>query len=277
MRFAINVPNFGPFGDPVILADLAHLADDAGWDGMFIWDHVLWIDPENHPVAEPWVSLAAMAAATSRIRIGPMVTPLPRRRPWQVARQAVTLDQLSGGRLVLGVGIGGDWFGDYSRFGEPADDRTHGQQLDEALDVICGLWSGEPFSYSGAHYSVRETQFLPCPQQRPRIPIWVAGVWPGTKPFRRAARYDGVTVIFRDESRPAGPDDVRAMAAYIAQHRTAPEPIDIVLAGAPRAEEEYRALAEAGVTWYQIGYMAEHTVDMVREEVRRGPPRLDRG
>lgn len=276
MRFAINVPNFGPFGDPTVLAELARLAEDAGWDGMFIWDHVLWIDSENHPVAEPWVSLAAMAAATSRMRIGPMITPLPRRRPWQVARQAVTLDQLSGGRLNLGVGIGGDWFGDYSRFGEPTDNRVHGEQLDEALDLLCGLWSGETFSYSGAHYTVRETQFLPRPRQLPRIPIWVAGVWPGTKPFRRAARYDGVAPIFRDESRPPAPDDVRALAAYIAQHRSAAEPFDIVLAGAPRADAEYQALAEAGVTWYQIGYMTEHPLDMVREEVRRGPPQISR-
>jgi alkanesulfonate monooxygenase SsuD/methylene tetrahydromethanopterin reductase-like flavin-dependent oxidoreductase (luciferase family) len=244
---------------------------------MFIWDHVIWLDPENHPVAEPWVSLAAMAAATTRIRIGPMVTPLPRRRPWQVARQAVTLDQLSGGRLNLGVGIGGDWFGDYSRFGEPADDRTHGQQLDEALDIICGLWSGETFSYSGEHFSVRETQFLPRPQQRPRIPIWVAGLWPGTKPFRRAARYDGVVPIAREEGRLFTPDEIRAMAAYIAQHRSAAEPIDIVIGGPPLEAEQCQALAEAGVTWYQYSFTREHSAELVREHIRRGPPQLARG
>jgi alkanesulfonate monooxygenase SsuD/methylene tetrahydromethanopterin reductase-like flavin-dependent oxidoreductase (luciferase family) len=213
-----------------------------------------------------------MAAATARIRIGPMVTPLPRRRPWQVARQAVTLDQLSGGRLNLGVGIGGDWFGDYSRFGEPADDRTHGQQLDEALEVICGLWSGEPFSYQGAHYSVRETQFLPRPRQRPRIPIWVAGRWPGTKPFQRAARYDGVAALAREDGKDLTADEVRAIAAYIAGQRAAAEPIDIVLVGARLESKEYRSLAEAGATWYQVGFSWADSADHVREQIRRGPP-----
>src|SRR5690242_3610271 len=116
MRFAINVPNFGPFADPRAVVELAQAADAAGWHGFFLWDHVLWTNPEPLPVADPWVTLAAIAQATEQIRIGPLVTPLPRRRPWQVAREAATLDALSGGRVTLGVGIGGDWFGDYSHF-----------------------------------------------------------------------------------------------------------------------------------------------------------------
>lgn len=273
MKFAINVPNFGAFGDPRLIAGLAREAEANGWDGMFIWDHVMWTHPQNFPVTEPWVTLAAMAVATERIRIGAMVTPLPRRRPWQVARQATTLDHLSGGRAVLGVGLGGDWFGDYSRFGEPADDRTHGGQLDEALEVVCGLWSGEPFSYAGTHYTVRDTQFLPTPLQQPRIPIWVAGVWPGTKPFRRAARYDGVAPIGRTDA-PVTPEDVRALLAYIQPHRAADGPYDVVLSGAVLAREQYAALAEAGATWYQDGFVAEDDVDEVRAHIRRGPPAL---
>ena len=272
MYHAINVPNFGPFGEPRVMAELAQEAETAGWDGMFIWDHGMWTAPENFPVAEPWVTLGAMAMATKRIRLGPMVTPLPRRRPWQVARQAVTLDQLSNGRAVLGVGIGGDWFGDYSRFGESADNRTHGQQLDEALDVVTGLWSGQPFSYAGQHYSVKDTQFLPTPVQQPRIPIWVAGVWPGTKPFRRAARYDGAAPIPRNDL-PMGAQDVGALAAYIREHRTLADPFDIVLAGAPLEAEQYAALAAAGVTWYQHGFSADDSVEDVRAHIRRGPPR----
>jgi alkanesulfonate monooxygenase SsuD/methylene tetrahydromethanopterin reductase-like flavin-dependent oxidoreductase (luciferase family) len=273
MRFAINVPNFGPFGDPRIMAGLARDADAAGWDGFFIWDHLLWLEPQNQPVAEPWVTLAAIASATERIRLGPMVTPLPRRRPWQVARQAITLDQLSGGRLTLGVGIGGDWFGDYSRFGEPADDRTHGAQLDEALDVLVGLWSGEPFDYAGEHYIIRETQLLPTPVQQPRIPIWVAGVWPGTKPFRRAARYDGIAPIARAHDARLSPDDIRAMLAYIQPHRASAAPFDVVLAGPPLAAEDYAAHAAAGVTWYEEGFLIEDGVEQVRAHIRRGPPR----
>jgi alkanesulfonate monooxygenase SsuD/methylene tetrahydromethanopterin reductase-like flavin-dependent oxidoreductase (luciferase family) len=274
MQFAINLPNFGSFGDPHVMAELAREAEVAGWDGLFIWDHLLWLAPHNQPVAEPWVTLAAMASVTERIRLGPMVTPLPRRRPWQVARQAATLDQLSRGRLTLGVGIGGDWFGDYSRFGEPADDRAHGAQLDEALDVLLGLWRGEPFSYAGAHYTINETQFLPTPVQQPRIPIWVAGVWPGTKPFRRAARYDGVVPIARSEGARIAPDDVRALLAYLQPHREAASPIDVVLAGAPRSAAEYAEYAAAGVTWYQHGFLWEDDVEVVREHIRRGPPRV---
>jgi len=272
MRFAINLPNFGPFGHPRIMAELAQDAEAAGWDGMFIWDHVLWTSPENYPVTEPWVTLGAMAMVTERIRLGAMVTPLPRRRPWQVARQAVTLDQLSNGRAVVGVGIGGDWFGDYSRFGEPADDRSHGQQLDEALQVVTGLWSGAPFSYAGQHYTIKETQFLPTPIQQPRIPIWVAGVWPGTKPFRRAAQYDGAAPIPRGENTRLTPQDVGEIAAYIRQHRSAVEPFDIVLAGPPLEAEQYAAFAEAGATWYQDGFMWDDSVDQVRAHIRRGPP-----
>jgi alkanesulfonate monooxygenase SsuD/methylene tetrahydromethanopterin reductase-like flavin-dependent oxidoreductase (luciferase family) len=271
MRYAINLPNFGSFGNPRLMANLAVEAEAAGWDGFFIWDHVLWLAPNNQPVAEPWVTLGAMAMATERIRLGPMVTPLPRRRPWQVARQAVTLDQLSNGRAVLGVGIGGDWFGDYSRFGEPADDRTHGEQLDEALQVVTGLWSAETFSYAGQHYTVRDTQFLPAPVQ-PRIPIWVAGVWPGTKPFRRAAQYAGVAPIARGENNQLSPDDMRALRAYVQQHRTSAEPFDVVMGGPPLAAEQYAAYAAAGVTWYQDGFLWEDSVEDVRAHIRRGPP-----
>jgi alkanesulfonate monooxygenase SsuD/methylene tetrahydromethanopterin reductase-like flavin-dependent oxidoreductase (luciferase family) len=273
MKFAINLPNFGSFGDPRIMAELARDAESAGWDGFFIWDHLLWLDPQNYPVTEPWVTLAAIAMATERIRLGPLVTPLPRRRPWQVARQAITLDRLSGGRLILGVGIGGDWFGDYSRFGEPPDDKTHGAQLDEALEVLVGLWSGAPFSYAGAHYTVRETELLPPPLQQPRIPIWVAGVWPGTKPFRRAARYDGVAPIGRQDT-PFAPEDIQALLAYIRPHRDASAPFDVVLGGAPLAREAYAAYAAAGVTWYQHSFWGHDSLEQVRAHVRGGPPRL---
>jgi alkanesulfonate monooxygenase SsuD/methylene tetrahydromethanopterin reductase-like flavin-dependent oxidoreductase (luciferase family) len=271
MRFAVNVPNFGAFGDPRVMVALAREAEAAGWDGLFIWDHVLWLAPENQPVAEPWVTLAAIAAATERIRLGPLVTPLPRRRPWQVARQAVTLDQLSGGRLTLGVGIGGDWFGDYSRFGERADDKTHGAQLDEALAILSGLWSGEAFSFAGEHYTISDAQFLPRPLQQPRIPIWVAGVWPGTKPFRRAARYDGVAPMSRMD-RPLTPEEVRELRAYVQQHRSSDGPFDVVLGGPPLSDEQYAAYAAAGVTWYQVGVGEAEDAEAVQERVRRGRP-----
>ena len=275
MRFAINVPNSGAFGDPRRVATLAREAEAAGWDGFFIWDHVLWSAPQPLPVADPWVTLAAVAVATERIRLGPLVTPLPRRRPWQVARQAATLDQLSGGRVVLGVGIGGDWFGDYSRFGEPSDQRVHGAQLDEALEVITGLWRGEPFSFTGQHYTLRDVQLLPTPVQQPRIPIWVAGVWPGAKPFRRAAQYDGVVPIGRTDGVPNTPEEVRAMLAFMQPHRTATASFDVAPGGPPpRDSAQYAAYAAVGATWYQHGFSPEDSAEVVQAHIRRGPPSL---
>jgi alkanesulfonate monooxygenase SsuD/methylene tetrahydromethanopterin reductase-like flavin-dependent oxidoreductase (luciferase family) len=197
MYFAIDTPNFGDFADAQVLADLAREAEQAGWDGFFLWDHIGagW----EVPIGDPWVQMAAMAMTTERIKLGTLVTPVPRRRPWKLAREAVTLDQLSNGRLILGVGIGGDSGHEFSCFGESPDDKLHGAMLDEGLDVLTGLWTGEPFSYQGAHYRIDGARFLPTPVQTPRIPIWVAGIWPHPRPFRRAARWDGVCALKADE------------------------------------------------------------------------------
>ncbi|HEU5199002.1 MAG TPA: LLM class flavin-dependent oxidoreductase [Ktedonobacterales bacterium] len=200
MRYGIHVPNFGDWPNPRTLAELAREAEETGWDGFFLWDH-LQTDPVM-PFADPWVALAAMAQQTERIRLGPLVTPLPRRRPWQVARETVSVDQLSGGRLVLGVGIGINGWREYSAFGEPTDKVLHGAMLDEGLEVLTSLWSGEPFSFQGQHYQAQDVCFLPKPVQQPRIPIWVAGIWPNKKPFRRAVRWDGIFAHLDDGERP---------------------------------------------------------------------------
>src|SRR4051794_25907043 len=229
MRFAIYTPNFGSYSDPRAMAEMAREAEGAGWDGFFVWDHMFWNWPETQSVADPWILLAAMASATQRITLGPLITPLARHRPWNLAREAVTLDHLSGGRLVLGVGIGGDWFGDYSTFGEPADDKTHAEMLEEGLDVLVGLWSGEPFSYSGRYYHVKDARFVPGPVQQPRIPIWVAARWPNMRPVRRAARWDGIVAERRDGTLTAG--DVKEMLAYIRSNRTGYAPFDVTYCG----------------------------------------------
>lgn len=277
MRFAINLPAFNALADARELADLAREAEDAGWDGFFLWDH-LQTEP-NGAVADPWVALTAIAMRTERIRIGALVTPLPRRRPWKFARETTTLDRLSRGRLIAGVGIGGDFWREYSAFGEAADDKAHGAILDEALDVVTGLWSGEPFSYEGQHYKVRNVRFLPTPAQTPRIPIWVASVWPNKAPLRRAARWDGLCPIHWD-GRPIEPDEVREMLAYIKQHRTSSDPFDVVLAGyvgnepTDIAAAKLHRLAEAGVTWWQEGFLPTDTPELVRARIRQGPPQL---
>ena len=198
MQFGLYMPNYGVFGHARRLAELAKEAENAGWDGLFLWDHIALHAPEDPALAvvDPWVALAAMAMSTQTIRLGTTVTPLPRRRPWKVAREAVSVDRLSRGRLTLGVGIGlgsAEW----ANLGEKTDLRVRGQMLDEALDILVGLWSGKPFHYAGKHYRVQEAHFLPTPVQIPRIPIWVGGFWPNKAPFRRMARWDGMFPLFQ--------------------------------------------------------------------------------
>jgi alkanesulfonate monooxygenase SsuD/methylene tetrahydromethanopterin reductase-like flavin-dependent oxidoreductase (luciferase family) len=280
MKYAIHAPNFATYSDPRLVAELAHEAEDAGWDGFFLWDHVFWKVPQNEPVADTWTLLAAIAARTTRLTLGPLITPLPRRRPWTIARAATTLDHLSGGRLVLGVGIGGDWFGDYSAFHESPDDKAHGEMLDEALAIIAGLWSGELFSFSGQHYQVTDAAYLPRPLQQPRIPIWVAGTWPNKKPFRRAAQWDGVAAEPRGDRGPLTPADFVELRAYMQEHRPGGGPFDITHIGRTPGEDPAAAAdlvapyAEAGVTWWleRIGDRQDTLAEM-RPRVRQGPPR----
>lgn len=277
MQFGITIPNFGTFGSAATLASLARAAEASGWDGCFNWDHLRSIDDAT-PLADPWISATAMALATERIRIGPLVTPLPRRRPWQVARQAVTLDHLSGGRLVLGVGIGGDWHKEYSGLGEDPDQKRHGAMLDEALAIIDGLWSGEPVTFMGEHYRVDNVRFLPRPLQQPRIPIWVAGIWPRRTPFRRAARWDGAFPIVERDGFAANPDDIRAVRAFIAEHRATDAPFDIIVQAETRGESpdtlttEIDALAAAGVTWWLHNVDPTDSLEEIQTLAAAGPP-----
>jgi alkanesulfonate monooxygenase SsuD/methylene tetrahydromethanopterin reductase-like flavin-dependent oxidoreductase (luciferase family) len=284
MQFAINLPNFGPYGDPKLLADLAHEAEDAGWDGFFIWDHVQFFVPgQQVPVADPWVALSAVACATSRIRLGPMVTPIARRRPWKLARESVTLDHLSGGRLILGVGLGDPAATEFGALGEPTDAVIRAEMLDEGLEILAGLWTGQPFMFEGKHFQVRDALFFPAPVQTPRIPIWVAGWWPNKRPMRRAARWDGA---FPGKLVSGGydwmsPDDVRDVAAYVTAHREGDAPFDIVAGGRTPADDPTQAAAivapyaEAGLTWWNEGVPdLLAPVEVMRARIRSGPPRL---
>jgi alkanesulfonate monooxygenase SsuD/methylene tetrahydromethanopterin reductase-like flavin-dependent oxidoreductase (luciferase family) len=258
MRYGLTLPNGGVAGDARTLGELAHIAEDSGWDGVFLEDYIVWQGHEDVPTYDPWVALAVMAARTERIRLGTSVTPLPRRRPWKVAREALTLDHLSNGRFILGVGAGDSNEQGFKRVGEVMDPRTRAAMLDEALEIIAGLWSGKPFAYHGAHYQIEEMTLLPAPVQRPRIPIWVGGNWPHRGPIRRAARWDGFIggkAHADDEDWHMTPDDTRALIADIARERTSATPCEIALGGGERgpdieAERAINAgLAEAGATW----------------------------
>jgi alkanesulfonate monooxygenase SsuD/methylene tetrahydromethanopterin reductase-like flavin-dependent oxidoreductase (luciferase family) len=268
MRSGLFLPIFGELSDPRVTAALAAEAEEAGFDGVFVWDHVQYRAPATH-VGDPWITLAAIATATRQVRIGPLVTPLPRRRPHVVARQATAVDQLSGGRMVLGAGSGRDRSRELSAFGEELDARTRGEMLDEALDVIAGLWSGNDVRHRGRHYRADDVRFAPTPVQRPRIPVWVASEWPHRKPLRRAARFDGCFPIGVE-----APDQVAELVGDLRGLGVGPPPaaaFDVVVEGWPGDDPE--PWAAAGATWWLVRF-SPFDVDAatVRAVVAAGPP-----
>ena len=185
MRYGICLANFGTYGDPRNVLAIAEEAEAAGWEALLVWDHLSFV--WGPPAADPWVTLAAVAARTERLILGTNLTPLPRRRPHVLAHQVATLDVLSGGRTVFAAGIGGVE-SEFAAFGEPVDARLRAEMLDEGLDVLRGLWSGEQVTHRGTHYVVDGVELKPRPVQE-RIPIWIGGNSPPA--LRRAARFDG--------------------------------------------------------------------------------------
>jgi alkanesulfonate monooxygenase SsuD/methylene tetrahydromethanopterin reductase-like flavin-dependent oxidoreductase (luciferase family) len=259
------VAPFDALASPRTVAELGAAAEAAGWDGMFVWDHLVYSAPVR-AIADPWICLAAIASATSKIALGPMVTPLARRRPSVVARQAVTLDHLSEGRLILGFGLGDDGpEGELSRFGEEADPVRRGAALTEGLEVLTGLLSGEPLHHRGERYVADGVTFLPAPHREAGIPIWLAARWPRRRPVRRAARHDGLFTIGLD-----GPENVAALRRWVAEERADDASFDFVVQAGPGADSA--PWAEAGATWFltQIG---PYDIDLaaVRAVVEAGP------
>ncbi len=265
-----------PYGDARTVADLAHKAEGAGWDGFFVWEPIWGIDP--------WVSLAAAAMRTERIRIGTMLTPLSIRKPWKLASETATLDNLSGGRVILSVGLGAPDTG-FASFGEETDRKIRAELVDEGLEILTGLWRGQPFTFEGKHYHLRETKFYPPPPpvQQPRIPIWVVGAYPRRKSMRRALRFDGLLPMKMD---PDGkfatmtPEIIREIKAYIDQNRAETTPYDIIQEGKTpgddlsAAAQIVRPWAEAGVTWWIEAMWGEEQVEKLRARLRQGPPRI---
>jgi alkanesulfonate monooxygenase SsuD/methylene tetrahydromethanopterin reductase-like flavin-dependent oxidoreductase (luciferase family) len=286
MKYAIYLPTYEPFGSPRIIAGLAKDAEDAGWDGIFLWDDVAG---QTRDMADPWISLAAAAMVTRRVRLGALITPLARRRPWKFARETASLDVLSGGRLVVGVGVGGgqDQFGD---LGDEPDQRKRGEMLDEGLEVVTGLWSGQPFAFEGQYYHLKPATFLPKPIQQPRIPIWVGGVWPKKRPLARMARWDGMFPLLGND---AGPAEQRVRLKETVsrvlelRHKLLPAaaqtPFDVVMVwGTPpdqpaQTEELVAGFGEAGATWWfealepSRGGGPAWSFERLRERVLAGP------
>ena len=288
MQYGVTLPNVRV--DARTLADLAHDAEVAGWDGVFIWDsvHSETDDLKGQPTCDPWIALTAMAMTTERVRIGPLVTPPTRRRPWKLARETASLDQLSNGRLILPVGLG--YVGDagFSKVGEELDRKKRAQMLDESLDILTGLWSGQPFSFDGEYYHLQEMLFVPTPIQSPRIPIWVIGAWPREKSMQRALRYDGVIPAKIGEDGFSGemtPADIEEMRLFIKEHRVATTPFDIVMEGETPGDDHEKAIsivqpfAEAGVTWWLEAVWGtpetQGGVEGMRKRIEQGPPRVE--
>ncbi|KAB2349467.1 LLM class flavin-dependent oxidoreductase [Actinomadura rudentiformis] len=266
LRSALWLPPFDELADPRTVVRLAAEAEAAGWHGVFLWDHLFWRAPVQQ-VADPWITLAAVAATTEHLRFGPMVTPLARRRPAKVAKETATLDVLSNGRLTLGVGLGSDRFaGELSKTGEQLDDRERGQMLDESLEILTAAWSGEPVHHHGRHTTVDGVRFLPRPVQRPGVPVWAAGFPRNIKPLRRAALYDGFFPINLDH-----PDHVAEVVTTINPLRPNPAmPYDIAIALPPGTD--LAPYAKAGATWWLTEFDPDElTLDAVRGVLRDGP------
>jgi alkanesulfonate monooxygenase SsuD/methylene tetrahydromethanopterin reductase-like flavin-dependent oxidoreductase (luciferase family) len=276
VRSAVGLPNVGDYGDPALLVELARAAEAAGWDGVFLWDHVVYREP-GWPAADPWVTAGAIAASTERVRLGVLITPLARRRPWKVARETASLDVLSGGRLVVGAGLGSQPQAEFAAFGDDADPRVRAAKLDEGLEILTGLWSGEPFSFQGRYHRLEEAIFLPRPVQRPRPPVWIAGKWPARRPFRRAARFDGVFPTFEGIGHAEMPPPERLAEAvhYTLEHRGHDAPFDVALEGQSEGPDAERLAPyeAAGLTWWieKLGWF-RGPVDAMRERIARGPP-----
>jgi alkanesulfonate monooxygenase SsuD/methylene tetrahydromethanopterin reductase-like flavin-dependent oxidoreductase (luciferase family) len=271
MQLGLYIPPFDELADPALLARLAAEAEEAGWDGVYIWDHVRWREPVL-AVADPQITLAAIAGATERIRLGPMVKPLSRRRPAKVARETATLDRLSGGRLTLGVGLGSDQFArEYSITGEEQDERRRAQMLDEALSILQAAWTGERVRHRGEHYTIDAMRFLPRPAQRPGVPIWVAGYHGNSKPLRRAIRYQGFFPVGIEH-----PDQLAEISAELRRLGRdttdgAAAPFDIAVELDPGSDPA--PYAAAGATWGLVAFPWKPvSVDQVRGVIREGPP-----
>lgn len=276
MKFGFILPR----GDARTAANLAFEAEQAGWDGFFVWEPVWGTDA--------WIALTAAAMRTERIRLGTMLTPLSRMRPWKLASETATLDNLSNGRVILAVGLGATEAG-FAEFGEVTDRKVRAELLDEGLHVLTRLWQRQPFDFDGKHYHVHlkeisETMQAPPPVQQPRIPIWVVGAWHREKSMQRVLQYDGLlpNVMGANgqvQMARATPDELRAMSTYIQAHRTATTPFDIVVDGESPGDDREQArammreLADAGATWWLEAMWTTPDLEPVLKRIRQGPPK----
>jgi alkanesulfonate monooxygenase SsuD/methylene tetrahydromethanopterin reductase-like flavin-dependent oxidoreductase (luciferase family) len=277
-----------PGGEIRDFGEYAVAAERAGWDAIFIPD-ALSIETKNYPAFDwfdPWVVLAVMAERTERIKLGTMLTALPRRRPWKLAREVSTLDHLSNGRMILASGVGAaEDDGGFYKVGEAMDLKVRAEMMGEGLEIIDGLWRGKPYSFSGEHYKVEKMTMLPKPLQKPRVPLWVVGVWPKSKSVNRALRWDGLIVqTYREDKRTmpvTTPDDIRNIKQYVEKHRKKKTPFEIITGVPTPGKNRKKAAAmvqpflQAGATWWLDALWSAKDKQVVLTRIKQGPPRLD--
>lgn len=280
MKYALSLMNFDFLGDARLLADLAVEAEDAGWDGVFLWDHINWPDDDvggrrlGGLHVDPWITLGLIADRTSRVLLGTAVTPIARRRPAKLAREILTLQQLSGGRFVLGAGSGG-WTTEFDDLGDEPELKVRAEMLEDGLELLQKMWSGDAFEHTGTHYRGSGRSFCPGGAE---VPIWLGAMWPAQKPFRRAARFDGVMAMAQDPAQPLSVDEVRTIAELIAANREGEGSFELAVAltlsdDAAADAERARAYEAAGATWWQDGvFPPAENLDALRAKIRRGPP-----
>jgi hypothetical protein len=282
MRFALLLPNAGHYADPRRLVDLARRAEDSGWDGVFLWDHLMLDRRLKLPLADTWTAVTAILASTRWIRSGPLVAPLAARHPWKIARETVTLDHLSGGRVILGAGLGASDATDFAAFGDDSGLSERAARLDEALSLIDRLWSGQEISHAGERFQLDRVTFLPVPRQRPRIPVWVAATWPNRSrgPLDRAIRWDGMVPMVRDAAGGLrGPTEKELTGILAAVGQPAPDWTLAVPGTAPPADPAWaRDQADryhsAGAAWWLESFdpWSRNPQD-ARAWAAQGPPR----
>jgi len=274
MHYGIEVVTLGDYADPRLVVQLAQAAEAAGWEGVFIWDHLgfTW----GAPSGDPWVILAAVAQATRRLKLGTAVMPIPRRRPFVVANAVATLDLLSEGRVIFGAGLGG-MPEEFSAFGEPAGTRERAGRLDEGLDILSRLWAGEKVDHQGQYYTVNGVTLAPLPRQQPHPPIWIGGE---SRPaMRRAARWDGWIIggVNEQGQITKTPAQLAGQVAYIRQHRAKPGPFEVAMSGYSNPGESSlpREFEAAGLTWWLEslhGFRGDFAE--LRARVMAGPPTI---
>jgi len=272
-----------PHADVLKAIEFAKVAEEAGWDAFFVWEPTYGIDA--------WITLAAIAVQTEIIRLGTLLSPVSRMRPWKLGSEAITLDILSNGRINLCVGLGAVDTG-FEVFGEEIDRKTRAQLLDEGLDIMNGLWNRELSNYNGKHYQIKNLKecafFKRHPQpnliQHPRIPIWVVGAWPWKKSMQRVLRCDGIIPTIKNKQgkfEKITPEHIFEIKNFIEEHRSLKTPFDIIIEGeTPENDSELassivRPFAEAGATWWIESIWASPDLNQLLNRVKQGPPSLE--